>query len=458
MALVLKSTRISKIKGVGMQRTAIKNLENWKNKRGRKPLILNGARQVGKTWLATEFGKQNFDEVAHVVFLDNERMSSVFEGSLEPDRLLRAIATETNTHPKSRNCLVVLDEIQECPRAIESLKLFCEQSPDVPIIAAGSLLGIAMHRGASFPVGKVDMLNLYPMTFYEFLLASSNENLANLLDNCDFDLIASFSEKFRDEYLKYMVVGGMPEAVQAHISGSNFSDVRDIQQVLLSGYENDFSKHTTPAQTEKIRHVWKSVPSQFVKENKKFLYSAVKKGARARGYEEAIDWLQDAGLAHKVSRIKAPRHPLSAYADLSAFKLFAHDVGLFGAMAGLAPEVIVQDNPLLTEFKGAVAEQFACLELIAEHGITPYYWSAENSSGEVDFVFEMGAKICPCEVKSKVNLKSKSLKIFREKNNLETAIRFSLANFEKQEHLINLPLYAIHCLKKCTQSTMATRK
>ena len=430
-----------------MQRVAIKHLEAWKNKPGRKPLILNGARQVGKTWLATEFGKQNFEEVAHVVFLDNEPMCSAFEGSLDPDRLLSAIAAETNTHPKSGECLVVLDEIQECPRAIESLKLFCEKAPDVPIIAAGSLLGIAMHAGVSFPVGKVDMLNLHPMTFYEFLLAGGNDNLAHLLDDCDFDLIASFSEKFLDEYLKYLVVGGMPEAVQAHVNGSNFSDVRNIQQVLLSGYENDFSKHTTPSEAEKIRHVWKSVPSQFVKENKKFLYSAVKKGARARGYEEAIDWLQDAGLTHKVSRIKAPRHPLSAYADLSAFKLFAHDVGLFGAMAGLAPEAVTQDAPLFTEFKGAMAEQFVCQELIAVHNITPFYWSAENSSGEVDFVFELGGGIYPCEVKSKVNLKSKSLKLFQEKNNLPVGIRFSLANYDAQPNLTNLPLYAIHCLK-----------
>ena len=430
-----------------MHRVAFEDLVAWKNKSCRKPLILNGARQVGKTWLATEFGKENFDEVAHVVFLDNDRMSSTFEGSLNPDRLLSAIAAETNTHPKSGDCLVVLDEIQECPRAVESLKLFCEEAPDIPIIAAGSLLGIAMHKDVSFPVGKVDMLNLHPMTFYEFLLAGGSEGFAELLDRCEFDLIASFSEKFHDEYLKYLVVGGMPEAVQAHINGSNFSDVRNIQQILLSGYENDFSKHTTPAEAEKIRHVWKSVPSQFVKENKKFLYSVVKKGARARGYEEAIDWLQDAGLVHKVSRIKTPRHPLSAYCDLSAFKLFAHDVGLFGAMAGLAPEAVMQDNPLFTEFKGAMAEQFVCQGLIAELNITPFYWSAENSSGEVDFVFELGGDIYPCEVKSKVNLKSKSLKLFQERNKLSTGIRFSLANFDVQPNLVNLPLYAIHCLK-----------
>ena len=437
-----------------MQRALSKDLELWKNKVGRKPLILNGARQVGKTWLATQFGKENFDEVAHVVFLDNEPMHNVFEGSLNPDRLLSAIATESNTHPKSGKCLVILDEIQECPRAIESLKLFCENAPEVPIIAAGSLLGIAMHNGISFPVGKVDMLNLYPMTFFEFLLACSNKNMAELLDNCDFDLITSFSDKFIEEYLKYLVVGGMPEAVQAHAKGANFSEIRSIQQVLLAGYENDFSKHTTPAQAEKIRHVWKSVPSQFVKENKKFLYSVVKKGARARGYEEAIDWLQDAGLAHKISRINAPRHPLSAYADPSAFKLFAHDVGLFGAMAGLAPEVITQDSPLFKEFKGAMAEQFVCQELIAEQSLTPFYWSAENSTGEVDFVFELGGEIYPCEVKSKVNLKSKSLKFFQEKNNLRTGIRFSLANYDQQTNLINLPLYSIHCLR----SSMSQRK
>ena len=429
-----------------MQRILMKELERWKEKDGRKPLILNGARQVGKTWLATEFGRLNFDEVAHVVFLDNDPMNRVFDGSLDPERLLSAIATETNTHPKSGKCLVVLDEIQQCPRAIESLKLFCEKAPKVPIIAAGSLLGISLHAGVSFPVGKVDMLNLHPMSFYEFLLADGCENMATLLDERDFDLITSFSEKFVDEYLKYLVVGGMPEVVKLYVGGGNFAEARDLQKLLLAGYEGDFSKHTSEAEAEKIRHVWKSVPSQFVKENKKFLYSVVKKGARARGYEEAIDWLQDAGLARKVFRIKAPRHPLSAYADLSSFKLFLHDVGLFGAMGDLAPEVIVQDSPLFSEFKGAMTEQFVCQELVAEHNIEPFYWSAENSSGEVDFVFERSGQIYPCEVKSKVNLKSKSLKFFQEKNNLERGIRFSLANFEKQDRLTNVPLYAIRCI------------
>ncbi len=430
-----------------MWRCAMKDLEAWKNKNTRMPLILNGARQVGKTWLANEFGHKNFEEVAHIVFFENEVMRKSFEGSLEPNRLLSAIASETNTHPKSGKCLVILDEIQECPRALESLKLFCEKTPEIPIIAAGSLLGISLHSGTSFPVGKVDMLNLYPMTFFEFLKAHNQDGLCEFLDNADFDMINSFSERFTDEYLNYLIVGGMPAAVKAHVNGANFSDVRNLQNLLLSGYEKDFSKRTTSAQAKKIGHVWKSIPSQFIKENKKFLYSAVKKGARARGYEEAIDWLIDAGLAHKVPRISAPRFPLSAYEDLSAFKLFAHDVGLFGAMAGLMPELVFNDSPFFREFKGAMAEQFVCQEFIGEHHTSPYYWSAENSSGEVDFIFEKDGAIVPCEVKAKTNLKSKSLKCFQEKYKIERGLRFSLADYIKQEHVTNIPLYAMHCLK-----------
>ena len=429
-----------------MYRVAIEKLKAWKEKKNRKPLLINGARQVGKTWLACEFGKSNFDECAHVVFLDNAAMHNVFEGSLEPKRLLEAIAAQTNTHAQSGKCLVILDEIQECPRAIESLKLFCEQAPNIPIIAAGSLLGISLQQNFSFPVGKIDMLNLYPMSFYEFLLAQGKDKLAQFLDDKNYEFIGAFCEEFTDLYKKYLVIGGMPEVVQSFADEENFVESRRLQDTILLGYEKDFGKHANALMAEKIRLVWGSIASQLAKENKKFLYSAIKQGARARGYEEAIQWLIDAGLVHKVNRVKKASLPLKAYEDISAFKLFIHDVGLLGALAQLSPQTIFAQDPAFTEFKGAMSEQFVCQELIAQLGVCPFYWSAQNSNGEIDFLFEHHSAIVPCEVKATVNLKSKSLRAFQEKFKIERGVRLSLANYEKQTTLTNVPLYAIRLL------------
>lgn len=430
-----------------MYRTKIEELKQWKEKKERKPLILNGARQVGKTWLANEFGRLNFEEVAHVVFFNNQPMKEVFNGSLAPNRLLQAISAETDTHASSGKCLIILDEIQDCPRALESLKLFCEQTPEIPIIAAGSLLGISLHQDISFPVGKVEIQNLYPMNFYEFLLGTKKQQLADLLDNQDFNLINSFSEKFIDEYKNYLVVGGMPEAVKKFSEGGNFADIRNIQNMILAGYEADFSKHTPNLLAKKISYVWQSLPSQLSKENKRFLYSVVRDGARARGYEDAVQWLCDSGLVCKVSRISAPRLPLKSYVDLACFKLFALDVGILSALASLDPKLIISDSLFLTEFKGSITEQYVSQQLISELNITPYYWSASNSKGEVDFVIERDASIIPCEAKASVNLRAKSLHAFQKKYKIDHAIRFSLANYEEQSTLTNVPLYAIHCLK-----------
>lgn len=429
-----------------MYRKALTTLESWKVRKERKPLLLQGVRQVGKSWLAIEFGRKHFDDVAHVVFLDNEPMKAVFEGSLAPSRLLSAISAETGTSAGSGNVLVVLDEVQECPRAITSLKMFCEQRPDVPIIAAGSLLGVALHQGVSFPVGKVDHLDLHPMTFEEFLMATGDEALVDLLDKGDLSLIEAFSERFTDALRNYYYVGGMPEAVSTFADTGDFGKVREVQSRLLYDYEHDFSKHAEGSLSERIREVWRSAPSQLARENRKFVYSAVRPGARARNFEKAIGWLVDAGLLVKVNRISKPGLPLASYKDLSAFKLYLCDVGLLGAASRLDARTIVFGNTLFEEFKGAMTEQFVCQQLIAAGKMVPYYWSAERSDGKVDFVCDYANRIIPIEVKAEQNLKAKSLASFTQKYSLGKAVRLSLSKFKDQGWLTNVPLYATSML------------
>lgn len=429
-----------------MYRLAMEKLKEWKIRRHRKPLVLQGARQVGKTWLALEFGRTEFADVAHVVFLENEPMRAVFEGSLEPDRLLSAIAATTGKRAGDSDVLIVLDEIQECPRALTALKLFCEQRPEVPIIAAGSLLGVSLHAGVSFPVGKVDHLDLYPMTFYEFLRATGEDGLANLLDACDLSLIGAFSERFTDSLRRYYFVGGMPEAVLEYAQGHRLADARFVQERLLYGYEHDFSKHAEGLLAERIRDVWNSTPSQLARENKKFVYSAIRPGARARNYEEAITWLIDAGLLVRVSRVSKPGLPLASYRDLSAFKLFFLDVGLLGAASRLDAETVVAGSQLFEEFKGALTEQYVCQQLMASGEVVPYYWSAENSSGEVDFLYDYRNEVVPVEVKAETNLKGKSLAAFAKRYEIERSLRVSLAGFKDQGWVRNVPLYAVNLL------------
>ncbi len=428
-----------------MYRSALEQLVAWKNRPGRKPLILQGARQVGKTWLALELGRAEFSQVAHVVFLDNEPMKAVFEGSLTPNRLLAAIAAETSTRAGDPDVLIVLDEVQECPRALTSLKLFCEQRPEVPIIAAGSLLGVALHAGVSYPVGKVEHLDVRPMTFHEFLKAT-DASLADLLDSGDISLIGAFAEKFTDALKAYYYVGGMPEAVAAYAQAGDFSEARRVQERLLFDYEHDFSKHTTPLLAERIREVWRSAPSQLARENKKFVYSAVRPGARARNFEEAITWLVDAGLLSRVNRISKPGLPLDGYTDLTAFKLYFLDVGLLSAASGLALKTIVGKTELFEEFKGALTEQFVCQQLIASGKVTPRYWSAENSIGEVDFIYDYEGEVVPVEVKAETNLKGKSLSAFAKKYGIDRCLRLSLSGFKDQGWVVNVPLYAVNLL------------
>lgn len=429
-----------------MYRKAMEELAAWKDSPTRKPLLLEGARQVGKTWLALELGRTGFTETAHVDFLDNQPMQALFAGSLETERLLTGIAAATGKRAGDEDVLIVLDEIQECPRALTSLKIFCERRPDVPIIAAGSLLGVAMHAGTSFPVGKVDFLRLFPLTFDEFLLACGKTSLCDLLASQDASLMDAFAESFTDELRRYYFVGGMPEAVSSFVSTGELAAARTVHETLISGYERDFSKHAGGVLAERIRDVWQSAPAQLARENRKFVYSAVRPGARARGYEEAIRWLVDAGLMLRVERVSKPGLPLSAYADRSSFKLFLLDVGLLGALSRLAPEVIIDGNRLFTEFKGVYAEQFVLQQFAASPIGVPRYWSAANSSGEVDFLFDCNGKVVPVEVKAETNLKSKSLSSFARQFGIDRSLRLSLAGWADQGWVVNVPLFAANLL------------
>ncbi|MEB1814821.1 ATP-binding protein [Adlercreutzia mucosicola] len=425
-----------------MERFAMKDLIAWKNSPRRRPLLVQGARQVGKTWLIKEFGLANFNDIAYVNFLEDEAMGRQFDGELAPSRLLDAMSLYTGVNAKDPETLVVLDEIQECPRALTALKAFAERSPETALVAAGSLLGVALHRGVSFPVGKVDHLFVYPMTFNEYLLATGNKPMLQALEHADFDLVDSLSERYIEQLRNYYFVGGMPEVVQVFLDTGSFSDARKQQDRLLFDYEHDFSKYADASLAEKIRLVWNSAPGQLARENKKFIYSAVRTGARARGYEEAIQWLVDAGLLLRVNRIAKPGLPLASYEDRDAFKIYLFDVGLLGAASRLDASVLVEGHELFSEFKGALTENYVCQELVASGKVVPYYWSAENSSGEVDFVYDYGRSVVPVEAKAATNLKAKSLRLFVERNHLNRGLRLSLSPFKEQDWVVNLPLYA----------------
>lgn len=443
-----------------MYRTAMHDLEQWAKSSRRKPLVVTGARQVGKTWLVLQFGREHFDAVAHVTFLDNEVMKNLFAGSLEPDRLLTAISAYTETDAASGRTLVFLDEIQECPRAVESLKQFCELRPDIPVVAAGSLLGVAMNRSSSqrdessrisWPVGKVDYLDMHPMTFREFVEAMGQPRLAQLLERDSLDLASALSEKYNDLLKLYLYVGGMPEAVQAYLDTRLLSESRKVQLRLLRDYEFDFSKHVaTPADSERIREVWRSVPTQVSRESgiNKFVYARVKAGGRGREYRDAVSWLVDAGLVTRVPRVTKPGVPLLTYADSRSFKLFLIDVGLLGAAYGLDQDVVVEESALYTQGKGAYAEQYVCQQLVASNACVPYYWSADGRTdkAEVDFLYECRGKVIPLEVKSDDNVHSESLAKFSKKFSIGRCQRLSLRGFKDEGWLVNVPLFAANVL------------
>ena len=370
-------------------------------------------------------------------------MAELFGSDLNTDRFIMGLELYAGHRIEADNTLLIFDEVQEVPRALSSLKYFYENAPQYHIICAGSLLGIALHGGTSFPVGKVDFLKLFPLSFKEFLMATGKERFSQLLDKRDYEMITSFKQTYIDALRHYFFVGGMPEAVQSFSENKDFNEVREIQKRILAAYEQDFSKHAPYEIVPKIRMIWNSIPSQLAKENKKFVYGLVREGGRAKEYETAIMWLADCGLVHKVSRVNSAAIPLKAYEDLRAFKLFVVDVGLLGCMTGLRQRTLLDGNDLFNEFKGALTEQYVCQQLKTLEDLGVYYYTNDRGSCEVDFIIDTGEQIIPVEVKAEVNLKAKSLRVYKDKFEPEVSVRASMADYKKEDWLVNLPLYAV---------------
>lgn len=425
-------------------------MKEWKNSKHRKPLILQGARQTGKTWLMKEFGRTEYKNTAYLFCQENPGLEALFNAPFDKERLLNGFQLICGFKIEPEETLIIIDEIQDIPKAITSLKFFYEQASEYHIICAGSLLGVSLHKDVSFPVGKVNFLNLYPLSFTEFLLAVGKEQQANLINDLKQDpqILKAFSSEFT-EYLKYyFYIGGMPEVVSTWIETKDFSEVRRVQKELLETYANDVSKHTSSEMANKIKQVWDSVPSQLAKENKKFLYSVVKESARAREYENAINWLKNAGLLVKIHRVNKPGLPAKAYEDLDSFKIFIIDTGLLCSMTNLSAKALLEGNTLFTEFKGALTEQYVCQQMLSELKVEPFYWSAKDSTAEIDFIFQNDDEIVPVEVKAEINLQAKSFKVYRDTYNPKTAFRFSLSEFIDHGILKDIPLYDLPFVRK----------
>lgn len=435
-----------------MNRHAEQQLLKWKESSSRKPLLIMGSRQVGKTWLMQEFGRKYYSDVAYISFDSNENMRLVFESGFDVKRILLMLQAETAKSIHPEKTLIIFDEVQECPRALTALKYFCENAREYHIIAAGSLLGLQVNSGSGFPVGKVDMINLYPMTFSEFLEAEGQQNLAQLAESIDLSMVNAFAARFADLLKQYYFVGGMPEAVSTFVRTHDFSAVRKVHQALLAGYRKDFSKHAPKELSPRLSQIWNSIPQQLARENKKFICKDVAPGLRMRDMECALQWLTDAGLIHIVHRLTKPAFPPAAYRD-KVFKVFFADVGLLAAMADLQAQTILEGNRIFTEFKGALAEQYVQQELRASSEKELFYWSSNQSDVEIDFVFSSGAALIPIEVKAEINLRAKSLFTFCRKQQVKLAMRTSMAPFAvntipgKTEDdnltLLDIPLYAI---------------
>lgn len=430
-----------------MQRYALKHLIDWKNKKNHKPLVIQGARQVGKTWLIQEFGKKYYEQVAYINFDVDVKSREIFDVDYDTERLIMDIGLATKTKINAENTLIIFDEIQECPRALTSLKYFRENAPQYDIIVAGSLLGVSCHEGTGFPVGKVSFMNLFPLSFEEFLLAMGEERFVELLNKKDFKTIKLFNNKYEKLLKQYCYVGGMPEIVQDFVENKDFESVRNLQKEILSAYEEDFTKHIPTNTVAKIRLLWKSIPAQLSKENKKFIYGAAKEGARARDFEAALSWLINSGLVYRVNKITKPDLPITAYEDFNSFKLFVLDVGLLGAMTDLQADTIIDGNRIFEEFKGAIAEQYVLQQFKTIKDLPVFYWSNETSRAEIDFVIQIKSDVVPVEVKAERNLQAKSLKVYMEKFKPNYAIRTSMADYKKTDNLIDLPLYALENIK-----------
>jgi predicted AAA+ superfamily ATPase len=426
-----------------MKRDKLAELIRWKESAGRKPLVLRGARQTGKTWLLKEFGTTQFRQLVYVNFEETPGLQALFSSDFDILRIITTLQIHSRTVITPEDTLIVLDEIQAAERGLTSLKYFYENAPQYYLIAAGSLLGMGLHTGDSFPVGKVEFLDLRPMSFTEFLDALNETNLSELLKRKDWETISVFHNKLT-EYLKYFLfVGGMPEAVSVFSEKKDWDQVRKIQHQILNSYAGDFSKHAPYEVVPRINMVWQSIPSQLAKENKKFIYGVIRQGARAKDFEIAIQWLVDCGLLHKINRVTKPAVPLIAYQDLSVFKLFLLDVGLLGAMAGISIRTLIEGNALFTEFKGALTEQYVMQQIRIEGNRYIGYWTNERSTSEVDFVIQEEGEVIPVEVKSGENLHSKSFRLFCEKFKPGRAIRTSMTSYKKEDWMSNIPLYGI---------------
>ena len=425
-----------------MKRDAIKYLYEWKSRANHKPMIVRGARQVGKTWLMRAFAEEAYDRYVYVNFEDNELIRNVFERDFDIERIILALQVATG-EVIDKDTLLIFDEIQEAPKGLTALKYFYEKAPEYSILAAGSLLGISMHEAVSFPVGKVEFMDLCPLSFREFLNALGQSQLVTVLEKEDWELMSLFYNKLV-EYLKiYYFIGGMPGVVMEYLDTKDFNRVRVVQQEILNAYDNDFSKHAPNKEVPRLRMVWRSVLAQLAKDNKKFIYGMLKEGARAKEFEIALEWLQDAGLLYKVNRTKAGKMPLTAYEDFAAFKVFILDVGLLSAMGKLTSQIILDGDVIFEEFKGALTEQYVFQQLKMHKDIDIYYWSADNSSGEIDFIVQKEGVITPIEVKSSENLQSKSLLAFIKRHPELKGLRFSMSEYKDQEWMKNKPLYSI---------------
>ncbi len=426
-----------------MERFAIQRLKAWKENPRRKPLVLMGARQVGKTWLMKEFGRKFYEKVAYVSFFNNETIAKEFKTDYDVKRLLSVLNIASGVTITPGDTLVILDEIQNAPEAFESLKYFCEDAPEYHVMVAGSLLGVALHKGISYPVGKVDLLDLHPLSFREYLYAVGEKSLSDAIQAKDYSVIDLFSEKYISHLKNYYFVGGMPGVVDVFRQDSDYQGARKVQRDIIAQYRGDFGKHADARELPKINMVWDSIPMQLAKENKKFFFGKMKQGARSGDFEVAIQWLLDSGLVHKVHRVNEPRVPLAAYKDFSAYKLFFLDVGLLGAMSELDAQTILEGNHLFVEFKGALTEQFVLQQLVCDTSYTPYYFGTGTATFEQDFLVQKGMDAVPIEVKAETNVRSQSLRAFYEKFHPEKSVRFSLLPYKDQDWMVNIPLYAV---------------
>lgn len=426
-----------------MQRVILQKLIEWKSFSDRKPLIVNGARQVGKTWLLREFARTEYAKEAYIICRKNDIVRQIFTQDFDVNRILRALRALSGVDITPGDTLIVLDEVQDVPEVLEALKYFCEEAPEYHIAVAGSLLGISLHNGVSYPVGKVNEINVYPMNFEEFVLAKGETEVFKLIVNRDYMTMNLIHEKMVDLLRQYYYVGGMPEAVKKYVESDSLIEVRRIQKEILNGYELDLSKHAPKEQVPRIRMVWKSIPSQLFKDNKKFIYGALRKGARANDFEIAIQWLVDSGLVYKVPKCTKPALPLDVYEDLSSFKLYMLDVGLLGAMVNTEPVQVLINNNVFVEYKGGMTEQYV-LQQMKSHGVSPiYYHKTDDSRLELDFVIQYNAKLLPIEVKAEGNVRANSLTALLAKNPDLKAVRFSMLPYKEQGQLECLPLYAV---------------